>query len=222
MDILIFIQNKELMNIISTLSEYQQFNIKIISNINSSFQNLLKTKFDLMITEINNPTKDYDFCRSIKIHCNDIKILALPTIQLDDENEEKLLYVIDDYLKWPFNVKDLLTKIRIIEKSHYTGKNKPIVLGDLIINPEALEVSRGGQAINLRKKEYELLEFLARNKNMVVNRHTILEYLWNYSAQAMTNTLDVHISNLRKKIDRGYSNKILRTIYGSGYKLCDH
>jgi DNA-binding response OmpR family regulator len=80
---------------------------------------------------------------------------------------------------------------------------------------------RDGMFIRLRKKEYQLLEFLARNKNKVLNRHTLLEYVWNYNVMAMTNTLEVHISSLRRKMDLGYPTKILQTVHGLGYKLCD-
>jgi len=97
-----------------------------------------------------------------------------------------------------------------------------LLLGDLTIIPDARQVLRNGKNVRLRKKEYQLLEFLAQNKNKVVNRHTILEYVWNYDVQAITNTLDVHISNLRKKIDSDYPKKCIQTVYGSGYMLCDH
>lgn len=96
-----------------------------------------------------------------------------------------------------------------------------LTLADLTLHPEEHAVVRGGKSIRLRKKEYQLLEFLARNKNKVLNRHTLLEYVWNYNIQAMTNTLEVHISNLRRKIDIGYPTKILQTVHGLGYKLCD-
>ena len=94
-------------------------------------------------------------------------------------------------------------------------------LSGLTLHPEEHAVMRDGRSIRLRKKEYQLLEFLARNKNKVLNRHTLLEYVWNYNVMAMTNTLEVHISSLRRKIDLGYPTKILQTVHGLGYKLCD-
>lgn len=100
-------------------------------------------------------------------------------------------------------------------------KKKQLYLSSLEIDPENQEVRRNGKPITLRRKEYELLEFLARNKGRVINRLTILEYVWNYSASAETNTLEVHMAALRKKIDRGHSLKLLRTVHGRGYKLCD-
>lgn len=100
-------------------------------------------------------------------------------------------------------------------------EDKILTFRDLTIKTDAHEVYRNHQRIQLRKKEYELLEFLARNKGRVVNKLTILEYVWNYSAQAATNTLDVHMAALRRKIDSHSSIKLIRTIHGLGYKLSD-
>ncbi len=97
----------------------------------------------------------------------------------------------------------------------------PIRLGAITLHPHEHEVERNGKIIKLRKKEYQLLEFLGKNKNRVMNRNTLLEYVWNYNVQTMTNTLEVHISNLRRKIDGDYPSKMLQTIYGLGYKFCD-
>ena len=105
---------------------------------------------------------------------------------------------------------------------HPIDEEMPLTLGDLSIFPDAHEVKRKDRPIRLRKKEYQLLEFLIKNKNRVVNRHTILEYVWNYDTRATTNTLDVHISTLRRKLDGNYASKMLQTVYGAGYKLCDH
>lgn len=99
--------------------------------------------------------------------------------------------------------------------------NTPFSLGELTLHPDEHRVERNHKPVRLRKKEYELLEFLAKNKNRVVNRHAILEYVWNYNVNAMTNTLEVHVSNLRRKIGNDYASKVLHTVYGLGYKLCD-
>lgn len=101
------------------------------------------------------------------------------------------------------------------------ARNSNFHLGDLTLHPDEYLVERCGKVIRLRKKEYQLLEFLARNKNKIMNRNTLLEYVWNYNVQIMTNTLEVHISNLRRKIDGDYATKMLQTVYGLGYKLCD-
>lgn len=100
-------------------------------------------------------------------------------------------------------------------------KNHILKLADLEINTRTREVCRNGKCIQLRKKEYELLEFLIRNKDRVLNRLTILEYVWNYSTNMNTNTLEVHMAALRKKLDSESPIKLLQTVRGYGYKLCD-
>lgn len=104
----------------------------------------------------------------------------------------------------------------------YQVQLTPLKMGDLELHPYSCEVFRKGKKIPLRKKEYQLLEFFMQNKDRVINRHTLLEYIWDYDAQAMTNTLDVHIASLRRKIDQKHTLKMLHTVYGSGYMLSDH
>ncbi len=100
-------------------------------------------------------------------------------------------------------------------------EHKKIQLKHLVIHPQEHKVERNGKLISLRKKEYQLLEFMAKNKNKVINRNALLEYVWNYNVHTLTNTLEVHISNLRRKIDADDSAKIIETVYGLGYRLCD-
>lgn len=95
-----------------------------------------------------------------------------------------------------------------------------MTLGPLFIDTQNKLVTKKGTRIKLRKKEYELLEFLAINKNKVINRHTILEYVWNYSSRSETNTLEVHVTALRRKIKEGLSPTIA-TVHGLGYTLKD-
>lgn len=90
---------------------------------------------------------------------------------------------------------------------------------DLELRPSTSEAFRDGRKIDLRRKEYQLLEFLARNKNRVMHRLTILEYVWDYNAHTATNTLEVHMAALRRKIDKGFSQKLIHTFHGLGYKL---
>ena len=93
--------------------------------------------------------------------------------------------------------------------------------GELTLHPDESMVKRSGKPIQLSKKEYQLLEFLVRHKNKVINRAILLEYIWNYNVQSITNTLEVHMCKLRRKIDDDYSNKILQTVYGMGYRFCE-
>ncbi len=92
-------------------------------------------------------------------------------------------------------------------------------IGEITINMPRRELSYQNKKIRLRKKEFELFEFLLRNKGRVVNRLTILEYLWNHNGHVSTNTLEVHIARLRRKLHTYTSQKTIQTTYGLGYRL---
>jgi DNA-binding response OmpR family regulator len=94
-----------------------------------------------------------------------------------------------------------------------------INLGVVTLFPQSYEVLREGKKIPLRRKEFELLEFLARNRRRAINRLTILEYVWDCGTTAVTNTLEVHIAALRRKLDGGFSEKFIRTVRGTGYRF---
>lgn len=96
---------------------------------------------------------------------------------------------------------------------------KTIKTSDLTIYPDEREVYRMGRFIKLSKKEYDLLEFLILNKGRIFNRNTLLEYVWHYSTDILTNTVDVHMARLRRKIDLGYEKKLIHTVFGIGYRL---
>ena len=100
-------------------------------------------------------------------------------------------------------------------------KIRKLTLGNLIIDRHKHQVSNQNKEIPLRKKEFELLEFMARNKNRVINRLTILEYVWNYRANTDTNTLEVHIAGLRRKLRKYNAHKLIKTVHGLGYILND-
>jgi len=94
-----------------------------------------------------------------------------------------------------------------------------IKLGGVTLLPKSCEVMREGKKILLRRKEFELLEFMARNRCRAINRLTLLEYVWDCGTTAKTNTLEVHMATLRRKIDGGFAEKFIRTVRGMGYRF---
>ena len=94
-----------------------------------------------------------------------------------------------------------------------------LVVGDLTLNPDTHEVVRAGRAIALTQREFELLEYLMRNERLVVSRERLLEEVWGYDPMAMTNTIDVFISNLRRKLESGGEPRVLHTKRGAGYVI---
>jgi DNA-binding response OmpR family regulator len=126
----------------------------------------------------------------------------------------------DDYLVKPFAFSELLARVQaLIRRS--TGETQPtrLVVGDLVLDLITRSVERAGAAIELRPREFALLEYLMRNAGRVVSKTMIMEHVWNYSFDPRTNVVDVLVFRLREKIDRGFEPKRIQTVRGIGYVL---
>jgi len=125
----------------------------------------------------------------------------------------------DDYLVKPFVVAELRARVRALLRRGKALTAVTLVVGDLVMDTLTHKVSRAGKPITLGRKEYVLLEYLMRNAGVPLKRATLLEHVWDMNADPFTNTVDVHISFLRAKIDSGRRKKMIRTVYGFGYKI---
>ena len=126
----------------------------------------------------------------------------------------------DDYLVKPFAFSELLARVQaLIRRS--TGETQPtrLVVGDLVLDLISRSVERAGAVIELRPREFTLLEYLMRNAGRVVSKTMIMEHVWNYSFDPRTNVVDVLVFRLREKIDRGFEQKRIQTVRGIGYVL---
>jgi len=223
MNILIYFEHAEISNFFSKTLRAAGHVAEYENKLEKALRKFLHQDFDLVITENIDEGDSYNFFRTLKIHKSTIKILAVSLFYKEGEMVKAMRNGADTYLEYPCSVSELLEKIEKLKPKEYQYFfEEPLKLRDLELYPNAYEAFRGGKKISLRKKEYQLLEFLLRNKNRVINRNTILEYIWNYDTSAITNTLDAHISSLRKKVDAHHDFKMIQTIYGAGYKLSDH
>jgi two-component system OmpR family response regulator len=128
----------------------------------------------------------------------------------------------DDYLVKPFAFSELLARLEaLIRRAKTIGAHQEttLSLADLDVDLLKREVHRGGQKIDLQPREFQLLEFLLRHAGQVVTRTMLLEGVWNYHFDPQTNVIDVHISRLRGKIDKGFAKPLLHTVRGAGYRL---
>ena len=172
---------------------------------------------DLVILDLGLPRLDgVEVCRRLR-DAGDVPILIL-TARTETENRvEGLDSGADDYLVKPFERQELLARIRALLRRRPPRGTAALTVGDLRLNPDTREVRRGEREIDLTNREFELLEYLMRNERLVISRERLLEEVWGYDPTALTNTIDVFISNLRRKLESGGEPRVLHTKRGAGY-----
>jgi len=174
---------------------------------------------DAVVLDLGLPKLDgVEVCRRLR-EDGDVPILMLTARDALDARVEGLDSGADDYLVKPFERAELLARVRALLRRRPPRGSAFIVCGDLRLNPDTREVSRGDRDIELTSREFELLEHLMRNERLVVSRDRLLEEVWDYSPYAETNTVDVFVSNLRRKLEAGREPRVLHTVRGSGYVL---
>lgn len=181
--------------------------------------------FDLVILDINLPgINGYELCRLIRSQNQVIPILMLTSMSALNDKIEGYESGADDYMVKPFEFKELLLKIKSLLKRSTNNQSigNTLVAADLVMNLDNKEVKRDGTIINLTAKEFQLLEFLLRNKNRLVSRVDISMNVWNVDFETNTNVIDVYISYLRNKVDKHFEQKLIQTHIGMGYILKDH
>jgi two-component system, OmpR family, response regulator MprA len=174
---------------------------------------------DVVILDLGLPDLDgVEVCRRLRAE-SDVPILILTARGELGDRVVGLDSGADDYLVKPFERQELLARMRALMRRRPPRGSAALVVGDLRLNPDTREVTRGEREIDLTNREFELLEYLMRNEKLVVSRERLLEEVWGYDPLAMTNTIDVFISNLRRKLEEGGEDRLLHTKRGAGYVL---
>ena len=139
-----------------------------------------------------------------------------------DQESEKIACLdagADDYLVKPFERQELLARMRALLRRRPPRGSAPLRVGDLSLNADTHEVLRGERTIELTQREFELLEYLMRNERIVISRQRLLDEVWGYDPFSTTNTIEVFVSNLRRKLEAEGEPRLLHTIRGAGYVL---
>jgi DNA-binding response OmpR family regulator len=174
---------------------------------------------DLVVLDLGLPRLDgVEVCRRLR-EDGDVPILMLTARAETEDRVTGLDSGADDYLVKPFERKELLARIRALLRRRPPRGTASLEVGDLKLNPDTREVRRGEREIELTNREFELLEFLMRNERLVVSRERLLDEVWGYDPMAATNTIDVFISNLRRKLEADEEPRLLHTKRGAGYVL---
>ena len=160
--------------------------------------------------------------RTLRASANTTPVLILSALGEVDDRVKGLKAGGDDYLVKPFAFSELLARLEALARRSKTGSDAPATVlraGDLEMDLLRREVRRAGKPIDLQPREFQLLEFLLRHVGQVVTRTMLLEGVWDYHFDPQTNVIDVHISRLRSKIDKGFERPLLHTVRGAGYRL---
>lgn len=177
--------------------------------------------FNLVVLDINLPGMNgYDLCKKIRSDNAHIPIIMLTALSSLNDKIEGYDAGADDYIIKPFEFRELLMKIRVLLKRtmhQALPVGNMLRVDDLEMNLDSKEVKREGKRINLTAKEFQLLEYLMRNKNRVVSRADIAINVWDIDFDTNTNVIDVYINYIRNKVDKPFERKLIQTQVGMGY-----
>ena len=191
-------------------------------NGNEGLLTAMKESFDVIVVDRMLPGIDgLTIVKSVRASNNPVPILVLSALGEVDERVKGLRAGGDDYLTKPFAFSELLARIEALARRGVTQEEEASTLevAGLKMDVSGRVVSRDGRVIELMPREFRLLEYLMRHAGQVVTRTMLLEGVWEYHFDPQTNVIDVHISRLRKKVDKGYDQSLIHTIRGAGYVL---
>lgn len=178
--------------------------------------------FDVIILDLMLPDMHgYDVCQRLRQDGQHTPILMLTAMDAIEDKIKGIKIGADDYLTKPFDFDELLVRIEaLVRRTHnFTQNSNVLTVGDLELDRELLEVKRGGEQIKLTAKELAILELLMSTPGRVFSRTRILNQVWGYSEDPLTNVVDVYIARLRRKIDTKGREPLIETVRGHGYRL---
>ena len=199
--------------------EQEGFRVEAAYDGQSALDKVKSLQPALVVLDLMLPVVDgWEVCRRVRSG-SDVPIIMLTARDDDVDKIVGLELGADDYLTKPFNPRELVARVKAILRRarHEPSGEKPITLGDLAVDPARREVSVGGQPVELRTKEFDLLMVLAENRGLVLSRDKLLELAWGYDFAGQTRTVDVHVAHLRDRL--AGSSVQIETVWGVGYKL---
>lgn len=198
----------------------ERFNVDYAPNGTIGLRMAVSNAYDLIILDLLLPDKNGDqICAQLRNANFTTPIIVLTA--LGDINSKVKLFGIgaDDYLTKPFEFQELLARIKAAMRKQKIELGNMLMYEELRLDLRKHEVTRDGNKIELREKEIKILEYLMRHAEQVLTREMILNYVWGPTVERYTNVVDVHMHHLRKKIDKPYGKKLLKTISNVGYKI---
>jgi DNA-binding response OmpR family regulator len=199
--------------------EEAHYKVTVATDGAEGFQIASEGLFSVIILDIMLPGMNgWTICERLREKKNPTPILMLTARDSVRDKVRGLELGADDYLPKPFDFSELLARLKALLRRDRMHKTNVITIGDLVIDPGGRKVERGGREVSLTEREFTLLEALASHEGQVLTREAIQERVW-LDEESYSNTVDVYIGTLRKKIDAGFDEKLIRTVHGVGYTL---
>ena len=198
----------------------QGYAVDVASDGNEALDWVAVADFDVVVLDVMLPGLDgTEVSRTLRSRGVRTPILMLTARDAVEDRVKGLDSGADDYLIKPFAFAELLARLRALLRREPATTGNVLEISDLRFDTATLEVSRHAVSIDLTAKECRLLEYLMRHPNQVLTRTMIAEHVWNYDFDNATNVIDVHIRNLRRKIDDPFDNRLIQTVRGAGYRI---
>ena len=222
MRILIAEDEKDLNHLLKKRLENQKYTVDACFDGEEALDYLAAADYDAVILDIMMPKKNgLQVLQHIRNRKKNTPVLLLTARDSVEDRVAGLDAGADDYLIKPFAFEELLARIRVMLRKNSSAETKTNVvkIADLTVDLNTQKVYRGDKEISLSSREFSILRYLCMNKGIVLSRNKIEEHIWNYDYAGGFNVVDVYIRYLRKKIDEGFSPKLIHTVRGAGYVL---
>ncbi len=220
MRILIVEDEVKLANAIKRALELQKYAVDVAHDGITGFDLAIGEEFDLIILDIMLPQMSgIEICKKIRQEGLHIPILMLTAKGQIKDKVTALDIGADDYMVKPFAFEELFARVRALIRRPTKMSMSVLKVKDLTLDTLKFKVKRGDKQIILSTKEFSILEYLLRHKNMVISKEQLISHVWNYDADVLPNVVEVHIKHLRDKIDVPFSPQLIKTIRGKGYMI---
>ena len=220
MRILVVEDEKHLNRIISEAVEDEGYSVDSCYNGLEALEYLACADYDVIILDIMMPKMNgLELVRRLRSEGNNTPVLFLTARDAVADRVEGLESGGDYYLTKPFDFQELMAVVRVMTRKYTGNRSNVYTIADLSLDSNSKTVTRAGKNIELTAKEFSLLEYMMRNKGVVLSREMIENNLCNYDYEGGTNVVDVYVGYLRKKMDTGFSQKLIHTVWGTGWVL---
>ena len=220
MRILVVEDEKRLNRIISEALEDEGYSVDSCFNGLDALDYAAGADYDVIILDIMMPRMDgLEVVRRLRSGGNSTPVLFLTARDSVADRVTGLESGGDYYLVKPFDFQELMAVVRVMTRKYTGNRSNVYTIADLSLDTTAKTVTRAGKNIELTAKEFSLLEYMLRNKGVVLSREMIENNLWNYDYEGGTNVVDVYVGYLRKKMDTGFDRKLIHTVWGTGWVL---